>query len=294
MRPVFRRVLLLLTLTITMVANAQRQRDYPFQVIHSKGVVSKSLSLPLSDLNYVHVDDSLGLQQGHLIIAHQSGVFFEFEGDTTVLISELLQHPRIARSDCDLNQRFAMLHETRWKKTKGVTSGAVLISRPRSPINLKLPSRSIDVPSPKTCFQWSTEGNLKGPFTVELRDIFNNILDWHRTDNLWLDVDLSSYENESGLFILRVFHANNPEVISDTYGLQLSLNGCRNYLRSCRFSKPVDALEAAFLYETSYNDLKEAHRLYVKAKHTSAQPIYDKLLSNFRERHDSELDALEE
>jgi hypothetical protein len=262
--------------------------DKPFQVVHAERTRKVGDSIEVRRLQHLFSNDLVKLENsGYLLLAHFTGRFFELEGDTIIDISELAEQ---TSQELNINPN-AVKHRTdiqllyRDERKFNYYPGAVsrCVSYPMALISPATNTAEIFATKPEICISWEYSMNTKPEsFEIQIKNIFDESLDTLSTENSELTLNLSQYEYEVGLYILKIYDSQNLEIQAPEIGIKV---GKEHYFvpKTCNLNTAVKALEMAYYLETNryYFD---ATKYYELATELSERPIFDELLEHYKRR----------
>jgi hypothetical protein len=263
----------------------------PFQVLDSKGVWIGESSILLSRKTLIKRNEHLKIDEGgYLLIIHHSGFMFEFNGDTVINIQQLSEEIsrklKLNRRKVNSRINIARLH---------INFPVQFISRPlsyfscgpstRIEIIAKRNSTEISITNPVICLNWTDQelpnGNRK--YRIIIKNIFDETVGELFTDQTHVTIDFSTFQDKSGMYLIRVEDIKDPKEPSPEIGVRVDSQS-QYFPRTCDPTTPVQALEMAYYYEDlSYID--DAAFYYNLADELSDQPIYTTFLNNFKARN---------
>lgn len=177
----------------------------PFQVIFSEHTHDGGATARLSPLEYLSLGDTIQIvDSGYLVLVHYSGLFLEFKEDTIISVTELSNsiaqqlniNPNKAKSRIDIDLLFS--DQGKIQYATGVSS----ICNP-SPMEYVLPintASEISASNPEFCVSWTS--NLSTPpYIVQVKNIFDEIIDEIEVKENEINLDLSGYQNDGNLYI---------------------------------------------------------------------------------------------
>ncbi len=268
----------------------------PFQVIWADSVLNLRSGLYLEPMDYPLAMDSISMtEESHLILAHHSGQFLEFEDPDTISIEDI-SHRFVQEDSPD-----RIPNQTRFQ-IQGLFSEKPLTIKEPSRIlqgtTFKCNSPAIGLTYPLCTYEHlsnfyprvfiSWEPNYENPselYEIIIVNIFDEIVDTlHVTGNsLW--VDFSKYDNlgsYKALYVLRIVDANNPEMDSDLFGFELF--GIREQFLGKTRTIPVHFLKYGYKSEM-YGDLIYAEQMFKLSALISTKKAYQFFYDQFRVRH---------
>ncbi|MEQ8809742.1 MAG: hypothetical protein RIE59_11790 [Imperialibacter sp.] len=156
----------------------------PFQVLHAEGVYKRSDTALVKSLQFLSTSDTVKLtDSGYLMLVHHSGLFLEFDQDTTISVLQLAGHindwlsivPKDVKVRADIQRLFSDKSGARHWATGAVERNSY------SPIWFSIPSsQSVDISpnKPELCLSWRCS-DLKEHevFVVQVKNIFD--------ENIW-------------------------------------------------------------------------------------------------------------
>lgn len=261
----------------------------PFQIIHAENVRNAGDSVQLTALNFLSKYDIVKLEEtSYLLLVHFSGMFFTFEGDTVInlatLSKEISQELNIENEEINHRAGIQFLFQNEAYIPK--YSNPVLRIESFQGIQMLTPAldqTQLSANASKICLKWR-ESPVRSVdvFQIIIKDIFDEVLDTMHTKSSYLDLDLSRYESEGNLYIIKIKDSRYPRVESIEFAIIL---GNEQYYipKNCKIRTAEKALEMAYYLE--YNQLyTDAEEYYLLATSLSERPIFDQLLKNFQER----------
>jgi len=261
----------------------------PFQVIHSDGVYNLRVRTDLSRFQLLSLADTLQLaDSSYLLLAHHSGLFLEFEGDTVLNVSQLAEHvahqlnilPNVKKTRAIIRLLFS---DTR---NRNYPTGAVLrcVSYP---IEFILPistTSDISANKPEICLSWETrDGNQHKEFVVQIKNIFDELIGEYEVGLSETSLDLSKYSIDNRLLIVNVSDRNDSTFRSPDIGVKIG----REYVyapKLCELYSAAAALEIGFHMESNGYSF-DAAKYYKLAAELSDRSIYSEVLTHHRRRN---------
>ena len=262
--------------------------DKPFQVVHAERTHKVGDAVQVTRLQHLFSNDLVKLENsGYLLMAHFTGKFFEFEGDTTIDISELAER---ASQELNINPNavehrtdIQLLFQDKRKYDYYPRAVSRCLSYPMAMITPVTNTVEISATTPEICISWEYSVNPKPElFEVQIQNIFDETLDTFSTENAELTLSFSQYEYDVGLYILKIYDSKNPEIDAPDIGIKV---GNEHYFipQTCNLNTAGKALEMAYYLETNryYFDATE---YYERASELSERPIFTELLNHFKNR----------
>lgn len=246
-------------------------------------------SVQLTQLQLLFSNDLVNLENsGYLLMAHFTGKFFEFEGDTIIDISELAErtsqelniNPNAVEHRTDIQLLFQ--DERKFDYYPGAVSRSV--NYPMAIITPVTRTAEISATTPEICISWDYSMNSKPEsFEIQIQNIFDESLDILSTEKPELTLNFSQYEYEVGLYILKIYDSKNPEIVdAPEIGIKV---GNEHYFipQTCNLNTAGKALEMAYYLEANryYFDASE---YYDRASELSERPIFTELLNHYQNR----------
>ena len=276
-----------------MKANAS-----PFQIIYAENVlINDTIINGDSRSRLINQTDKISLKNGHLMMVHYLGEFFEFEGDTNIFISDLIYNQYgIFDADISARPKIGRLFEEEPFYNNLVTGAIIrenhyglefLVSDPNIDKYQIQKDKSI-------CLFWDTylkDTQDSMSYEVELKNIFDERIGQIKTESKYGQLaKLDSYENPSNLIIAKVNSNVNEETYLTTMDIALELTDKPSYYYPtlCDVSaSAIKNLEMAFYLENS-TEFKRAEKHYRAAAELSSNDIYQEILKLYLKRSDIE------
>tara|TARA_R110001606_G_scaffold360056_1_gene512675 strand:+ start:83839 stop:84588 length:750 start_codon:yes stop_codon:yes gene_type:complete len=243
----------------------------------------------VKQLQFLSTSDTVQLSDsGYLILVHHSGLFLEFDQDTTISVSELALQitdqlnivPRDIKARAAIQLLFSNKPGIRYWATGPVERNSY------SPVWFSIPSsRSIDISpnKPELCVSWRCS-DLKEheAFIVQVKNIFDENIWELEVDGTSITLDLSQQFKDNRLLIVNVRDRNDSTFRSSGIGIKL---GPEYFYtpRACELMSPVKALEMGYYLESSSYGI-DATKYYKLAAELSDRPIFDEFLRLYKKR----------
>lgn len=261
----------------------------PFQVIHAEKSRKLGSAIELKRLQYLSDYDIIKLEKsGYLILAHFTGMFFEFEGDTLIDISALSRHTsqvlNIDQSKISDRRDIQCLFQDECKF--GYLTGATCRPTPPtltmvSPTTFSIPE--ISATTPEICILWKDlEDQKSKSYEIQIKNIFDEVLETLIVKNPELNLNLAPYESPIGLFIINISDDENHEISASEMGITV---GNQHYFtpKTCTINTAAKALEMAYYLETNHY-YTDATEYYKRATELSDKPVFALLLKHHERR----------
>jgi hypothetical protein len=261
----------------------------PFQVIYADRARKVGDSAQVMRLKFLSTFDLIRIEDdGYLLLAHFSGMFFEFQGDTILDISKLSEQAS-QRLNNNLNAvehpvNVQLLYQNKGKPNyyPGAVSGGCA-SYPIALISPATNSVEISATFPELCLSWeSTSDKKPESFEIQIKNIFDELVDTIISETTTLNLNLSQYNSESGLYLLTIYDSQDHEIRSTELGIKVG----RVYYytpQTCDINTSLKALEMA-LYVESHHYYYDASDYYKLAAELSERPIFTEFLNNYKMR----------
>ena len=257
----------------------------PFQVLTAEN------ARKIGDSTYIERYDLLGKYDlisitngGNLVLLHFTGRFLEIDQDTLLdmysvskhledrlnISGEVHQRPIMENLFRDIRLRQSRIHSVTYHHC---------LSYDRIEFLHSLDLMGVSANDPAICLRWidrETDQDTSS-YVVKIKNIFDEPVDSIFTDQPEIALDLSGYENEEGLFILRVIDGRNEEITSMDIGLLLGSEEVY-WPRVCNISSSLSALELGFFLENN-GQLELAGKYYQLAEDLSQESIYHEINS---------------
>lgn len=264
----------------------------PFTVVYAENVKKVGSLDTLGTLEDLGSEIILNLNDSsHLILGHYSGLLIEFNQDTLIDINELsaLVNRQLDIESNEGSKRaiYNLLYSNNsslsTKRRQGVVHRCF-----EGNITYKFPaitqSYQVGIPksSPKICLEWVTQEKHKElNITLEVRSIFNELIDSYKVSDTSGLLDLSNYESESNLYVIELKDTTN-ELFSIPIGIQLD-SGIEYIPSNCDINTSIEALQTAYYLE-SHQFYYDAGDYYELAADLSNKKFYKLMLENYRNR----------
>ena len=268
----------------------------PFQVVWADSVLNLRSGLYLEPMDYPLAMDSISMtEESHLILAHHTGQFLDFEGPDTISIKDIAY--RFIQEDCP----DCISNQTRFqiqglfsekpltvKEPSRILQGTFFSSEPPA-IELTYPLCTYEHLSnfyPKVYISWKPDyENPSELYKIIIFNIFDQKYDTlHVTGNsLW--VDFSKYDyfgSYKALYVLRIVDANNPEMDSDLLGFELF--GIREQTLNETRTIPVHFLKYGYKAEM-FGDIIYAEQMYMRSALLTTKEAYQFFYNQFKKRY---------
>lgn len=263
--------------------------ENPFQVVYADNVSNIYTGLPLKRLSKLSINDTIKIENsGHIIMAHFTGLFLEFEKDTTLVIAQLANKikQRMGFNPELTKQRFIIDQLFQNENLKKRVSAIGAVSRPwPSYLKFVLPysDHNSSIVNQQVCLIWeNTDPEYKSAsYDLAVKSMFNDVLDKISTKGKYLNMDLSKYANKESLYIIRL-SAPNDEQQNDTVILSNNENPVYSPTY-CEAKTALEALELACHLEMGYG-YKTSIKYYELAAQLSDKPIFNEILNHARQR----------
>lgn len=256
----------------------------PFQIVYAEQASRIGDSINLAPLHHLSVNDTVQLNDSsYLILAHYSGLFLEFKGDATLIISEisdsLIRDFNINPENVKFRTNVELLYSN---KQSPKTCRATAARSYRLPIEFVLPQRRIELSKnfSELCVSWSSNiiNVSDHTFNFRIKNIFDQQLDVIEVKGNKIDLNLSKYNNEQNLFVIKVEDKNNPEIQSSDFGIKVN-EQYYYFPNSCNFDSALKAIEMGYHIESNHCYF-EATEYYELASKLSDHKIFKELLNN--------------
>ncbi|WP_416865545.1 MAG: hypothetical protein ACMVP2_24700 [Imperialibacter sp.] len=261
----------------------------PFKVVHAQDAILSNEDSSLVRFRLLSMGDTIILSsESYLILAHHTGHFLEFSGDTVIAISNIAENianqlniiPDQGAPRIDFEGLFSADH------SRMHNTGAV-VRCVSYPIEFVLPIAGVQTISrknPTLCLMWEARDmDLHTSFKVEISDIFEEKVDLIEVNGYSTTVDFSKFMEHGSLFIVNVCDVTDSDFRSYDVGIKIERE--YNYLpEMCEPILAVKALEMGFHLEFS-SYYPDATKYYQLAADLSNEPIFDELLALHRQRH---------
>ena len=119
-------------------------------------------------------------------------------------------------------------------------------------------------------------------FEVQIKNIFDELLEIIETENTDINLNLSQYDSDVGLYIVRVYDKDNHEISTPDIGI--STRWEHHFTpKACDLYTAVKALEMAYYLDKNryYFDAAEYYEL---ATELSDRLIFTEILNHYRNR----------
>ncbi|MEL6558868.1 MAG: hypothetical protein AAFQ94_11840 [Bacteroidota bacterium] len=267
---------------------AQTKANLPFQVVYAENAFAGNKEEPLEQLAYLSQYEKVVLKDGFLILVHQSGKFFEYEGNVEINLVDLIQLVRKKRGAFWFGRP-----QVKWLFEEAY--GTDFLHRPM----LRYYGYSFEFDSindnkinvmggQPVKLSWSSGKKVKasGKYYLEFRNILDEKIASMETDTSVVEIDLEEVETESDLYLLTVYDKADRSLRSQELAIETdSPYGPISYSGTF-FEKPksaIYALELGFLFEDDLNG-KLALYFYSIAAELSDRQVYQTILENFQKR----------
>lgn len=243
---------------------------FPYRVLGGEGIW-KNGRIPIEQGEPLRLKDSIELRNGSILIAHYSGKLFEFQGDTTVSISEIDQQLAVEKDNLPNPYLTVLLSEDPVFRAPA-TFYCVIYP---DPINVLYLPTTVEInPSEPACI-WIEKTHPSfdiSSYHFEIKTIFDDLLYVSHSDTLQFELEIP--EDPTGLLILDI--VQEGETRRRSYGIKVDPERKRNRPTPCSASTPVELLQVAVGLEF---DSRRDHALnyYEKAKNASSWEFYDHL-----------------
>lgn len=275
--------------TPSLYTKTTRSGGEPFQVLTCSKARLIGDTIQLERFQYIQSSSFIEVEEnGHLILVHFSGHFLEFEKDTlldmSIISRGLLRRLNIEYLDVkyrpDLSTFFLNEHI---RKSQHLATGVRYCIGPTG-IQFLHSSELTDISlnDPKICLQWKNIDNDidTANYIITIKNIFNEPLDTLYSQENILDLNLSKYNDEEKLYIIRVFEENmNNSWSSQDIAIRLHKEPIY-WPKSCEIKTAIEALEYGFFLEHN-NEYLLAGKYYKLASDLSDRPIFSQLYDNY-------------
>lgn len=269
--------------------NTSNVSDFPFQVIHSENAYIQNDREIGEKLGLIDANDTITLINGHLMMVHYLGEFFEFSGNKTIVISDLLYKSYgILTSKVKARLNIARLFDT--NRIYNFTGAVIREPSPAIEFLMQNPEENILFvqKDKEICLRWKgAAGNTFSPdqeYQVVFKNIFDEVIHTETVSNFSFQLKKLDNEYASHLILYQV-------QALDEYGsgsLECAINFTEEpnyyYPATCDVSgSAIKSLETAFFLENSGSP-GEAEKYYRQAAELSEYKIYEELLHTYLQR----------
>jgi hypothetical protein len=259
----------------------------PFQVVFADQTHKVGDSTQLAKLDYLSSYDIIRIENsGYIILAHFTGLFLEFEGDTIIDMSELSemtsQQLNIDPNTIKHRTNIQLLFQDERKNNYYQGAVSRCVSHPMAIVSPISTTTEISATTPEICISWEySMAQRPEEFEVKIKNIFDEPLDTVRTSETRLSLNLSNYEHER-LVIVGVSDKNESEIQTQEIGIKI---GKQHYFtpQSCDLKSALKVLEMAYYLE-SHRYYFDATHYYKLASELSDRTIFDELLEHYENR----------
>jgi hypothetical protein len=264
---------------------------HPFEVIYADGAYSLAGNKPLKTYDFLNWDDTVQLKGGTLLLAHYSGSFFEFQGDTNINIEPFNLKAGYEKPGYHFDNHDGVSGDSRptlkhlfetdqHHEIYDANMPFLQFSHPQ-PSNVKVG------PAQEVCLRWWTRNPNSQSNEYQL-SILNEASEPLGTkivkgNTYKLNVRQYAKSGESNRFQLTVRElgeglksANSMTIIIDKPN--------RALVDICDIKTAITALETAYHLEYQ-GDTYGALSMHELAASLSDQSIYNELLANFKNRY---------
>lgn len=264
----------------------------PFQVVHADQANLIRTKQPIKPLQLLNIDNSIEIKKnGHLILSHFSGLFLEFDMDTTFTILELSKHIKrqLGFENNLVNYRFFIdqLYLEVDKRRLRPTGATTRINFPYEEIKFDLPVKPATRTGRNTtnvCLMWQHPEKVSDAeeYRIDIRNLYNEVIDEFIVERNYHKIDLSKYVVNKSTYLINVYDQNHDNTRSQT--LAIIPEGQPYYTpTSCDIKTALQALEIACHMERT-NSRLSSRNFFELAAQLSDKPIYSRLLSIYQER----------
>jgi len=271
--------------------------EYPFQVVYADGVFKED-GQPVDTLSLLKWDNHITLTSGYLIIAHYLGEFFEYSGDTTVLINQLISteygffeplmqgRPRI--ENLYSKKAFHNIYDQQYSGAvvRSTHSGYFIDYVLLSPYENKYAITKGE----KFCLWWQEIREVKEDlsFKLKLVNIFDEVLDTLQTKEHQIELDFENYDNVSNLYLIQNKGISAENTASDWYSakeiaIEVVEEPTTYIPNGCRELSALKNLELGFYLENNGYPEKAAIS-YERSTQLSDKKIYQTMFELFNIR----------
>ncbi len=230
--------------------------SHPFQILHAS---EAKLSLSSSEsLGLVPLLDTIMLpKNGHIILVHHSGLFIEFENDTTIAVADLairiVNKLNTTSNEIRYRPDIGFLLKT---ERKNQDNDTILRDSWGSGIQFLFPieNGTVQVSSqdPSVCLSWvDGKSNYASTYMVKIVNIFDETIDEIFVSGQQLLLNLSGYQSKEDLYIVSIQNVENEE-FSPQIGISVGDQLFREP-NTCEPAGAIQALEMAFYLESRGN-----------------------------------------
>ncbi|MEL6558867.1 MAG: hypothetical protein AAFQ94_11835 [Bacteroidota bacterium] len=262
----------------------------PFQVIHAKNVSNQNGEQIDQKLQLIGIDDTVFLEDGHLMLAHHLGEFFEFTGDTTIIIWDVLYH-HYGYVSSEIKARYnidGLVDPEAFRYISGAVMRSydselefVMMDSDESIINIRK--------GQSFCLRWQkmfedSISDEKG-YQLVFKNIFDDVVHTvEASGNSMLIEGLEDINSESGLMIFHVrTRGDEPLKSRETAVTFIRQPGFHHPTKCDVSNSAIKCLETAFLLDHT-GGYKQAEQFYKDAASVSDKKIYDDLLAGYYKR----------
>ncbi|MFY0607222.1 MAG: hypothetical protein JXR10_10925 [Cyclobacteriaceae bacterium] len=219
------------------------------------------------------------LSDGHIILIHYSGKFFEFEGDTTFNISDinLLAQNLIKDPKFRFRPEPNFLFAVNYIAASGSNNPPIIL--------LSDVTRGVQKQDGKLCLEWVDNDSYREieKHVVSLKDINEQDLDRLITHKKRVTLDFTNYSAEHKLHLVNVYDSARLHIKSNEVGVKYGISPF--YVpNGCNLETAIDALEYAFHLERMSFLGDHILPFYKLATELSDQIINAELLEEFNQR----------
>jgi len=186
-----------------------------FHVVDSESSFVGKPESPLLRFHLVEEKDIVTLRDGYLLLMNSMGEFFEFSGDTTILVNDLIANQNYvdAPKYRELNIRSlfgkAPIYLRGATAGMGCTSGIDIIFNvlPGYDNKFELPFGE------KHCLWWGHMGKLPTveKYKITIRNLYDEVIDEIWTNNRMIELELDQYKAKGDLYVLQVIVDDGKE-----------------------------------------------------------------------------------
>lgn len=279
--------LLMLSVSQQILANAEVDRIYAFQVLAAEDARNELSEFPLKTLAYLQEDASIQLgPSGYLLLVHHTGKLLEFEGEQVISIAE---RAGLINKQLGLSTQSIKPIGYDWlfgDKMNQISKSAVGAVTCRPIDHLKLDKfqgqMTLSKSDPVVCTRYEIINEIQEPVTCQVINIFDEVLSQSVVRDGYLVVDFREIRYDIDLYIVKLKDAADNTIV---HGIGIKLDKETDYIpRDCDFDTPLKALEMAIYTEKMKIEDQCPLRYYQLASALSDRPIYQKLLAEAEKR----------
>ena len=250
------------------------------QLLAAHNVTSSERTL--QNLDYVDANDTLSINNGYLILKSNSGKLYEFSGDTTIFIKDVVTYsPRSSRG------RFSDISYLRTSQPpKDLKPSSGIFIHPTEIVFPFFDQPKIEVSKlTEFCIFWlprkRPESVIK--YNVVLRNMYGQVFEKFETNDHFIEINPTRYDTLTYNTMIINVESSVDNIFSREIALVIvdsnEINATTCDLRA------IDMLEQGLIWEFSRNYPEISYQFFELAAELSDLPIYDSLFQHYKTRH---------